>query len=186
MGDIDFNNHYKTTRYWDACKFKTNEEGNEEPEIIRIKVSNRFFNQIMTDGKEVEFDLRSATAVVLQPKSDFDSATDTLRMCAKIEKKYRDDKNEAFLSDFEQIHRKNGGAFGFFVRWHLVKAQWRIIVLVRDKFDKDKMLFIYNTESEENEPLKESKIAQSYFQNDSIDSAYMKEITKVHMCKQKN
>ena len=67
-----------------------------------------------------------------------------------------------------------------------MKAQWRIIVLVRDKFDKDKMLFIYNTESEENEPLKESKIAQSYFQNDSIDSAYMKEITKVHMCKQKN
>jgi hypothetical protein len=34
---------------------------------------------------------------------------------------------------------------------------------VKDKIDKDKMLFIYNRESDENEPMKESKLALTYF-----------------------
>lgn len=46
------------------------------------------------------------------------------------------------------IHENNRWSFGIFTRWHFENAECRIVVLVKDKLDKDKMLFIYNKESD--------------------------------------
>lgn len=48
------------------------------------------------------------------------------------------------------------------------------------------MLFIYNKESEENEPINESRMALCYFENNDPTTTYMKEIIKCHHCKQLN
>lgn len=94
---MEFVNWYKKVRYWYACKYVSNEEGNEEFEITKMKVSNRQFSQIMKDNKEIEFDLRSASSVVVQPKSHHKYINDTLKLSKEIEREYESENNGPYL-----------------------------------------------------------------------------------------
>jgi hypothetical protein len=77
--------------------------------------------------------------------------------------------------------------FGVFTDWHYPQAALRILLLVKEEIDKDKMLIIYNKESSEYRPItKESMADKNLFRNEDEDMAdYMQELIKCHIVRQK-
>ena len=78
--------------------------------------------------------------------------------------------------------------FALECQWHYPRASFRIVVLVKDEIDKDKMLLIYHREFENYKPISRgSSMDASLFQEEDMQMAKnMQELIKCHIVKQSN
>ena len=53
-----------------------------------------------------------------------------------------------YRGELQGIKSRHKELFGVFTDWHYPKADFRIILLVKDPIDKDKMLVVYHNEED--------------------------------------
>jgi hypothetical protein len=99
---------------------------------------------------------------------------------------YESENNRSYKEEIQENKSRHREYFGMFTDWHYPKAAFRIMVLVRDPIDKDKMLLIYNNESNTNKGMtRGSQLDNAVFrEDDQFKATSMQEIIKCHIVKQ--